>query len=293
MNFKLIKKINILLAVLLVLIVTASCGKKQEKPITKSEKEKIPEGLSAMAEKSDSLIEDIEKIMEEMKKPEKKEEQQSQKNQQNEQSEQSSGEKGEESKEQSEGEKSDQQKQPVSKKDKIDEMWENTKKSVEEIHTKWNDYEIKALEMGAKNEDTVKFEDSLDSLTIAVEKKDSLESLHQANRMNYYMSVFFDPYKGNPDGEIMRLKYFVRQSHLFGLLNDWVKSEESIKMAENSVNTLRPKVKLDKKDENLMEKLNLSLLNMKSVVERKNVELLKIKRDIILENLEQLKEKAK
>ncbi|MGF7057532.1 hypothetical protein [Brassicibacter mesophilus] len=286
-NFKLFKKINIVLAILLVLIVSTSCSKKQEKPMTSSEKEKIPEGLGAMADKSDSIIEDIEKIMEEMKKPEEKEEQQ------NKQSNQSSEGKSQSDNKSSEGEKSEQQKQTMTKKEKIDTMWEKVGKTVEEIHAGWNDYELKALEMGAKNEDTTKFEDALDNLTIAVEKKDSLESLHQTNRMNYYMSIFFDPYKGNPDGEIMRLKYFVRQSHLFGLLNDWAKSEESIKMGENSVNTLRPKVKLDKKDENLMEKLNLSLLNMKSVIERKNAELLKIKRDIVLKNLEQLKEKAK
>lgn len=286
-NFKLFKKINIVLAILLVLIVSTSCSKKQEKPMTSSKKEKIPEGLGAMADKSDSIIEDIEKIMEEMKKPEEKEAQQ------NKQSNQSSEGKNQSDNKSSEGEKSEQQKQTMTKKEKIDTMWEKVGKTVEEIHAGWNDYELKALEMGAKNEDTTKFEDALDNLTIAVEKKDSLESLHQANRMNYYMSVFFDPYKGNPDGEIMRLKYFVRQSHLFGLLNDWAKSEESIKMGENSVNTLRPKVKLDKKDESLMEKLNLSLLNMKSVVERKNAELLKIKRDIVLKNLEQLKEKAK
>lgn len=303
---KLFKKINLILMILLILVITSSCGSKEEKPIVTEDKDKIPEGLTSMAEKGDKVIEDVEKIMDEIKKPEQKEEQQSSQQDQSNQEGEQSGQSGGEQQDEEESQKSEQDsqqggategkestQQSISKDEKIQAMWEQLGKSVEEIHTAWNEYEIESLENGAKNEDIEKFEDALNSLTISVEGKNTLETLHHANRMNYYMSVFFDPYKGNPHGEIMRLRYFARQSYIFGLLNDWEKALESITLAENSINILRPKIKLEEEDKNLMEKLNLSLINMKSTIERKNVELLKIKRDLVLQNLKQLQEKSK
>ncbi len=89
----------------------------------------------------------------------------------------------------------------------------------------------------------------------------------------------------------MRLRYFTRQVLLYGMQGEWDKSKETITQAEESMNTARAKIKLEKEDQKLMEKLGLSIANLKNSIPMKNVELLKIKRDIVLKNVDEIKDK--
>ncbi len=298
--------IRLLFVILLfvIMLTPTACTKKQEKPKTQSQEEKIPEKLKAMQGRNEDIIKEIEKIVEEIKKPEepKKPEEKGQQ-QQGQNSQQGGGgggseggspssEGGNEQNQQKTSEKSGgQEKEPQTKEQKIEEMWNGVKKISGEIHNSWGDYEIQAIENGIKKQELRKFEETINKLTIAIDKKSVEESLVYSNDITYDMAPFFDSYKGNHEGELMRLRYFTRQALLYGMQGDWDKSQESIAQAEESMNTARAKIKLDKEDQELMEKLGLSIANMKTSIPMKNIELLKIKRDIVLKNADEIKDK--
>lgn len=290
-----------LLALLTLLILsTTACGKRQPKPMLKSKEEKIPKNLNTMQGKSEDIIKEIEKIVEEMKKPEKKEEagkkeekgEKSQKGSEG-QGSSSDGKKESEQNQQktSEGKMEGGEEKQKTKQEKIDAVWDKVKKISEEIHTSWGDYEISAIENGIKKQELSKFEGTINNLTVAIDEKNISKSLFYSNEVTYNMATFFDVYKGNHEGELMRIKYFARLALFYGMKGEWNKSEDSIKQAEEVMNTTRAKIKLDKKDQDLMEKMNISIINMKTSIPMKNVELLKIKRDIVLENVDKIKEK--
>ncbi len=327
--FNLKKNTAIWLLALLTLLIfsTTACGKKQPKPMLQSKEEKVPEKLKSMQEKSEKVTDEIEKIVEEMKKPEKLEEteKKEEKGKETKGKEEGKGTKGkeevkekekdkgkdegkgedkdsssgeekkskEDQKKTSEGKMGEEEKKPLTKQEKVEEMWKGVKKTTEEIHTSWGDYEIKAIENGAKKPELSKFEDTINNLTVAVEEKNILNSLTHSNEITYNMATFYDSYKGNHEGELMRLRYFARQAHLYGMKGEWDKSEGSIKQAEETMNMIRAKIKLDKKDQDLMEKLNLSIINMRTAIPKKNIELMKIKRDIVLKNIDQIKSKLR
>ncbi|WIV11755.1 hypothetical protein [Proteiniborus sp. MB09-C3] len=291
--------LRLLLILAMIMILITACGKKAEKPKLPSKEEKIPESLKAMQEKNEDLIKEIEKIVEEMKKPEKpkEEEKKSEKDEKSngdneEKKSDSEGEKkSDENQKKTSSEKTGEEKSTETKQEKINTMWEVAKKTSEEIHTSWGNYEILAIENGIKKPELSKYEEAINNLTVAVEEKNILKSLNYSNEITYNMTPFFDSYKGNHEGELMRLNYFARQALIYGMEDEWNKSEDSIKQAEESMSMIRAKIKLDKKDQELMEKLNLSIINMKTSIPKKNIELTKIKRDIVLKNVDEIKGK--
>lgn len=299
-NFKKNTALRLLLifALVVIIFIPTSCTKKQEKPKLQTKEEKIPEKLKNMQEKNEEIIEQIEKILEEMKKPEEpKKSEQKEQQQQDKSSEQGGGNGGSEDggseggKQQKTSEKAGGQEEQKTKEQKIEEMWNGVKKTTEGIHNSWGDYEILAIENGIKKQELTKFEETINKLTISIDKKNIEESLVYSNDITYDMAPFFDLYKGNHEGELMRLRYFIRQVLLYGMQGEWDKSEETITQAEESMNTARAKIKLEKEDQKLMEKLGLSIANMKTSIPMKNVELLKIKRDIVLKNVDEIKDK--
>ncbi len=313
-NFKKNTALWLLLLLILLIFSTTACGKKQPKPMLQSKEEKVSDKLKTMQEKSEKVTDEIEKILEEMKKPEKLEEDEKKEEKGKEtkgndgkkdegdgggdsggKSSGSGGEKKAEGNQDktSEGKKGEEEKKPITKQEKVEEMWKGVKKTTEEIHTSWGDYEIKAIEKGAKKPELSKFEDTINNLTVSVEEKNILNALTYSNEITYNMATFYDSYKGNHEGELMRLRYFARQAHLYGMKGEWDKSEGSIKQAEETMNMIRAKIKLDKKDQDLMEKLNLSIINMRTAIPKKNTELMKIKRDIVLKNIDQIKSKLR
>lgn len=296
--------LKLLSTLVLTIFLLTACTKTQEKLDLQSEEEKIPKELRTMQEKNEEIIEELEKIVEEMEKPEEpkkpEEKEQSQQSQSSQQSE------GGETSEGSEGNSSDsdsknlQEQQKTSEKaggqdeetktieEKIDNMWNDLKKISEEIHNSWGDYEILALENAISNQELSKFEETINKLTVAIDEKKIEEALVYSNDITYDMSPFFDSYKGNHEGELMRLRYFIRQVLLYGMQGQWNKSEEVITQAEETLSTARAKIKLEKEDQELMEKLGLSITNMKNSIPMKNTELLKIKRDIVLKNIDEV-----
>ncbi|WP_427338208.1 hypothetical protein [Caloranaerobacter sp. DY30410] len=281
--------IFVLILILIILPVSISCSKQQEKPSPKINKDEIPTSLKAMVEDVENIFNEIEKIKEEkeMAAEDKKKEEEKNKQQKDEKQDELKDKMGQSEK------KSEEGKKETDIEEKIKKAWEAVNKVIVNVHKKWNDYELDVVKDGIREEDIKKFEEALDNLTISADAKNEIKSLFDANNVTLRLSNFLNMYKGNPDGEVAKLKYNIRQIHLYGEINEWVKAIEMSKYLEPIFERLNQKIKLDKKDEKLKEKLKDSIQDLKSVIDKKNVELLKIKRDIALQNLDTLKEAAK
>lgn len=293
---------SMLILAIIALLLT-SCTKKQQKPILGKDTEKAPNTLKQMVEKAEDLTNKLEQIYE-INQPEKVEKEALKDREDKEDKEDKEG-KEDKSKDSSDKSNSSEGKdQETSKKDeskektlqtnqeKIITMWDNSKKISDEIHSSWSEYELLAIEKGISKEEISKFEDVLDNLTVSIDKKNILDSLNRLNNLNLNMSPFFDKYKGNNEGYLMRMKYYIRQAYLDAIKNEWDKSTENLKEALDTMNTIRARIKLDKKDQDLMERLNLSIINMNTSISKNNLELLKVKRDIVLRNIKNIMEKV-
>ncbi|WP_069649806.1 hypothetical protein [Caloranaerobacter ferrireducens] len=287
------KIIFVLILILIILPVSISCSKQQEKPSPKTKKDEIPTSLKAMVEDVENIFKEIEKIKEEKekaaesKKEDKKKEEEKDKQQKDEKQDESKDKMGQSEK------KSEEGKEEADIEEKVKKAWEAVNKVIVNVHKKWNEYELDVVKDGIREEDIKKFEEALDNLTISVDAKNEINSLFNTNSVTLRLSNFLNMYKGNPDGEVEKLKYNIRQIHLYGEINEWAKAMDMSKYLEPIFERLSQKIKLDKKDEKLKEKLKASIQDLKSVIDKKNVELLKIKRDIALQNLDTLKEAAK
>ncbi|KGG80199.1 hypothetical protein Y919_07530 [Caloranaerobacter azorensis H53214] len=285
--------IFVLILILIILPVSISCSKQQEKTLPKTN-DKIPNSLKAMVEDVNNIFNEIEKIKEEKenmikykKIEEKKEEEEKYRQQKDEKQDESKDKMGQLEK------KTEEVKKETDMEEKIEKAWEGVNKIIVNVHKKWNDYELDVVKDGIREEDIRKFEEALDNLTISAKDKNEIKSLFNVNSVTLHISNFLNVYKGNPDGEIVKLKYNIRQIHLYGEINEWDKAIDMSKYLEPIFERLSQKIKLDKKDEKLREKLIISIRDLKSVIDKKNIELLKIKRDIALQNLDNLKEAAK
>ncbi len=312
---KSIRIIYIALVITLLFTMMSSCQGKEEKPQSpEEEKDKIPKPLATLEEKVEDVQKEMEKLMEEIEKPielqmaedQKKKEEQGGEEEKAEKEEQGGEDKGQQAEGQGEaegeGKEQKEQEDTIEQQKKMAEMKKEQSilimrdgllKKVEKIHTGWNSYETKAIEDGASEEDIKKFEDALNSLTVAVDEEDDMATLMSLNNITLHMARFYDFYKGNPDGEVLRLRHYTRQIYLDGRAEAWDKAQANVENLESTLDRLEQKIKLSKDKEALMKNLTSSVDDYVGVIEKENIELLKIKMDIVLSNLDKAREEAK
>ncbi|WP_425446792.1 hypothetical protein [Dethiothermospora halolimnae] len=287
---------KVLCLILLSIFVLASCKAGEEKPMEKEKKEELPKPLVSMEEKLDEIFKDIEKIQKEKEKPEepKKEEKKDKEESKDKEKDQQGEEQGKGGEDKKKEEKKDKEKdKETTKEEKINKMWQQLDKSISAVHEGWNSYESKAVKDGVMEEDLSKFEDSINKATVMITEKKDMETLQYLNNGTFYMAKFFDLYRDHPDGDIVRMKYMIRQIYLDGTVGNTTRMNEIISGLETGFSRLNQRVELGKGNKELMDKLKLSLDNLKIATNEKNPKLLMIKRDIALKNLEKIREEAK
>jgi len=276
-----IKIMCVALIFVLLLFGGVSCKRKEERPASPDTKEKIPKELMSMYEKTENIFEEVEKFQEEMKKPDTAGQEQGK--------EEDTG----KPQEQQGEEQQQQEKSPMDKKqEKMKQTFEKIDKMIKEIHTNWNSYEVKAMDDNANDMDISYFENTLNRLTVVSENKNPLDVLTQTNKLALHMADFFDLYKGDTEADIIRIKYHIRQIYLYGQQEEWNKAEQQSIEIDPLFIRISHKVKSGKESKELLEKLRLSLEDVKNVITVQNLELMNIKRDIVLKNLDEIKETA-
>lgn len=291
-----------LIFVILILLILTSCGKKEEESEIKEE-EKVSEELSKIQEKTEKIIEDIEKIIEEDEKPlfveeKKKDEEKDSSGQGGESGDSSGGESG--SSEQSQAlvppeEKTYEEKkqeEKIKRDEKIEKDWMDLSKSIEKIHKEFSKYKIKAIEEGINTDTISQTENHLNNLTIAIGKKEKINSLKQADKLIFSLGNYFDLYKGNIEGDLNRITYTMREAYLYAVEEDFESAKKVAIEYESYFSILRQKIDIDKKDKKHLDTLEISIKDLINSLKYNDADLVKIKRDVVLDNIDKIKEVA-
>lgn len=301
------KRKTLILCILILLTLTA-CTKKEDTEI--KEGEKVSETLSQMDEKTKKIIEDIEKIIEEDEKPlfveekedgEKESEEKNSSSQEGDSKESGSSSAGEsDSSEQSQAvvppkektyeEKKEEEK--IKRDEKIEKDWMDLSKEIEKIHKDFNKYKIEAIEEGINSDIVSQTENHLNNLTIAIGKKEKINSLKQADKLIFSLGNYFDLYKGNVEGDLNRITYTMREAYLYALEDNFENAKKVAIEYESYFSMLNQKIDIEKKDKKHLDTLQVSIKDLINSLKYNDADLVKIKRDIVLENVKKIKEIA-
>ena len=284
------KKFNLIIILILISISLISCKKLGGKKETKLEKkDKAPKSLLSLTEELDKVLTsmvDMKKTIElsplefEVLEYDKKE--------QSKKDEDKSGENKGESKD----EKSKIEAENLSSKDKeLTKKWNDIDKKIDKIHNDWNEYEAEAVKKIVNPESTKEFKNILNSCTKAVEARNVDAILDTGSQLTLSLASFFDLYKDEIRGELSKIKYAAYQAYIYGG-TDTGKAKILLDSTVEPINRLRQKLDPEKDKEKLknLDKLNLSIEDMKQTLEENNIKLLEIKRDIIIGNIKDLEE---
>ena len=265
------------LSLIIILSITlVSCKNTGDKKNTKVEKkDNAPKSLVSISEEFDKIFDSIKEINEiESLSPEEFETLNSE-------------EKNKE-KENSKGKENEKLQGQLSEKDKeLAKKWKDIEDKTEKIHKSWNNYEVEAIKKSANPEKSKEFKKNLNQFTKAVEERNINNILDMGSKSILGLSSFFDLYKDEVNGELLKIKYAAYQANLIGENN----IEDAKKLLDNTgenITRLRQKLSTDEEKAKRLDKLQLAIGDMKQSLGENNRRLLELKRDIIIDNIKLL-----
>lgn len=166
--------------------------------------------------------------------------------------------------------------------------WINVDKKIEEIHNKWNLYEVEGVEKGIGIETREKLEEGLNSLTKSIEDRNILEIYDYGSQTMLGSSHIFNMYKDETKGNIDKIRYHVYQSYLKSIKGRNQEGIDLLEDLEEDIGQIRLKLGEDEKKIKILDKTNLSIGDMKKALKENSIKLYRIKKDIIIKNLDEL-----
>lgn len=275
------------------LIILIGTGCKMEKKQTSKieKKEKAPSSLSEISQGLQDLlkdVEEIEKILDgtsiEQKESQMKEE------------EAAKQEKAKEGKDEEDTKSKDEEKEQKDKPEnsnkdnKLIEVWINIDKKIEEIHNKWNLYEVEGIKKGIDVNGREELEEALNSLTKSIEERNIVNIYYHGSESMLQLSPIFNIYKDEIKGNINKIKSFVYQSYLKAIEGRRRDAENLLKDLGEDINQIRVKIEEEEEKIKILDKTNLSIEDMKKSLNENSIQLYRIKKDIIIKNLDELGE---
>jgi hypothetical protein len=160
---------------------------------------------------------------------------------------------------------------------------------VENMHYQWNNLMSEAIKKGANNDLVNNFDNSLNNLSNTVNSKNKINIMMAANRLYAYIPDLYSLFQTKSSPQIKRVRYYSRDAILNASTANW-------KQADSDMNSLKSvwvlyKNSLSKDQQDLANKLDLSIYELEKVVKEKNQSLVNIKGKIELSNTQAL-EKA-
>ena len=173
---------------------------------------------------------------------------------------------------------------------KLLELWINLDKKIEEIHNKWNIYEVEGVKKGIDVEGREKLKDSLNLLTKSIEERDIINIYDYGSESMLRLAPIFNIYKDEIKGNINKIKYYTYQSYLKVIKGRKTEAQNLLEDLSEDINQIRQKLDKDEEKIKILDKTNLSIGDMQKVLKQNSVKLYRIKRDIIIKNLNELAE---
>lgn len=271
------KKIKLILYIILILAISSGCINIKNKATKFEKKEMAPDSLQDISKSLQDILNNLDTIeqiqdgtyiVEESEKGTKETKKE---------------EKLTEEKEETEEEKDKKVKQEILKK-----SWEKIDKEIEQLHRKWNEYQGEGLKKGVTTEKIDKLTDSLNLLTKSIENKKVKDIINYSSQSMLNTAAYFQLYKDEIRGEANKIKHAAYQSYLNGIEGKNEEAAQFLTNVEEETNKIRLKLKKDDSKIKILDKVGISLEDMKKALNESSIKLIRIKKDIIIKNLEDL-----
>ena len=161
---------------------------------------------------------------------------------------------------------------------------------VEDMHYQWNNLMPEAIQKGANNDLVNHFDSALNNLSSTVKSKNQTEIMMAANRLYAYIPDLYSLFQTKSSPQIKRMRYYSRGVILNASAADWDQADADM----NSLKSVWALYKnsLSKDQQDLANKLDLSIYELEKVVKERNQTLVGIKGKIELSNTQALEEAA-
>lgn len=190
---------------------------------------------------------------------------------------------------QAQGEEQEQQKEQEQDKDKDkdkNDPWEKVSQTLNQLHTQWNEYMPEAAEKSNDSKIIDNFSNSLNDLTNIISEKDKAKTLLATNNIHSSIPEFYSFYKTNHIAELKRMVFYTRSCILYSQNGKWAEVDSHMEDLETTWTFL--KSALAKEELDSVNKLDLSVYELKKVVVEKDSQLINIKGRLILSNIAEL-----
>lgn len=288
------RKIVFIWGIIIAILLTACSGKSEESDTNVDKEEKAPDSLFNISESIDELLSSMDSIEEILALSESEFQAINSDEDKSEDNSNESNQTGEENNKQQESSQNNQeennsqntQEDLKTRDEELFLKWQEVDKKIEQIHKSWNYYEVETLDKGISAEKSEELKSNLNALTVAVENRDIDSILDYGSKVFNSLASYFDLYKDEIGGDLSRIKYSVYQGFLLAEKGNIEEANKLMEEAEEHSARVRQRLDEDKVKD--LEKLSLSISDMKQALENNSMELLKIKRDIVIDNIKSL-----
>ncbi len=174
---------------------------------------------------------------------------------------------------------------------KAQDPWQEILGTINSMHYEWNGYTPEAIKQGASKTLLDGFETALNDLTLAVMNKSRDNTIMTANRLYSYIPDLYALNKSSVSPEIKRIRYYIRDSILNSLADNFTQAETDINNMKSSWSML--KISLPKEMQDTGGKLDFSMYELEKVVKERNKALVDIKGRVALSNISALEKAMK
>lgn len=157
---------------------------------------------------------------------------------------------------------------------------------IEKMHYQWNNLMPEAVKKGTNKDLVNNFDNSLNRLSNTVNSKNKTDTLTAANDLYAYIPDLYSLFNSKSSPAIKRIRYYSRSAVLNSQTAGWTKADSDIGSLK-SVWAMYQST-LGKEQQDLANKLDLSVYELEKVVKERNPQLVNIKGRIVLSNTEAL-----
>ena len=174
------------------------------------------------------------------------------------------------------------------KENKLQETWTNIDKKIDAIHNQWDLYGVEGIKMGISMNIKDELEESLNSLTRAIEEKNITDIYENASQTMLGLEPVFHFYKDEIKGNTNKIKYYTYQSYLNAMNGKKTKAQDLLEDLVEQLNVIRTKLENDEEKIKILDRLNVSIESMKFALKEDSIKLYRIKKDLIIKNINEL-----
>jgi len=161
-------------------------------------------------------------------------------------------------------------------------IWDNIKKTITELHMRWNELEPLLIEENISPAEINNFEEGLDSLTVSGTEQNYFGTMAAANQLSRPLAKFMASFAEKTISSAYEMKFHVRNIVLQAAIDDYAGAQKSLDYLKEQSPSLANK--LDKEE---FRALETSLDNLQRVLQKQNLDLVVLNAAVVMENVAQ------